>query len=143
MQGGREFTKRLLLAAAVLALVGTAEAFLGQPSGSPCTFRRSHVSKASVSLRPLINLPVENRAHQWKMCQSGGGEGSIGGEDDSEAVKAFRLKKLLKKSSVFLIGMDGSGKNEIGQELASAIGSGTTLQKYQRSILFHVHIPWS
>jgi len=134
-----------LATVAVLALVGTVEAFLGQPFGTPCIFRRSRVTGASASFRPLVNnLGVENRAHhQWKMCGSGGGEGPIGGEDDSEAVKAFRLKKLLKKSSVFLIGMDGSGKNEIGQELASAIGSGTTLQKYQRSILFHVHIPWS
>jgi len=129
-----------LLFLVVLVFVGTVEAFLGQPFGTPCTFRRSRVTGASASFRPLINnLGVENRAHQWKMCgsRSGGGEGPIGGEDDSEAVKAFRLKKLLKKSSVFLIGMDGSGKNEIGQELASAIGSGPH-SKNISSILFHV-----
>ena len=136
---------RRLPTVAVLALVGSAEAFLGQPFGTPCTFRRSRVTGASASFRPLVNnLGVENRAHhQWKMCGAGGGEGPIGGEDDSEAVKAFRLKKLLKKSSVFLIGMDGSGKNEIGQELASAIGSGPHSKNISSITVSCGKITWS
>lgn len=68
------------------------------------------------------------------MCESGGEGGFISGEDDSEAVKAFRLKKLLKKSSIFLIGMDGSGKSDVGEELATTIGYVTHQHSHENII---------
>lgn len=99
----------------ILAVAASAEAFL-QPMVSRSAYRpllRAHVATSSSRCRPSARLLG------WSMGEAA--DGAVG-DDDSEAVQAFRLKKLLKKSSIFLVGMDGCGKDVIGEELARGLG---------------------